>query len=337
MAKLTQAQIKPSHTRLAAAQAGSKISSLEIFGLLVFLFLPLTIPAIWPGKVQQWLPPQLQSYFRPATAEHTHESTSTVETLDSIIEACKTHKYTTEIISLSPLVIYINNFLSPAETDALIEASSADFEDSFISRSTGGLEKVPGRTSQSAPLDLSAPLTQCILARARTFMGSMLQPHEPFSTPQLVRYFPSQRYDLHTDFWPQHQVMVDGSDRLFNRPASFFAFLRDNCTGGETYFPLVDVLDRDGERGGRLEEGFGGKVTRGEMDGEKKGVKFRPIKGNAVFWVNLDEEGVGDRRVVHAGLPVGEGEKIGMNIWPRKFYGEEEERERKGWSGKWKD
>lgn len=152
-------------------------------------------------------------------------------------------------------------------------------------------------------------------------MGTMLQPAEPFSIPQLVRYFPSQRYDLHTDFWPQHQIMKDGSGRLFNRVASFFVFLRDNCTEGETYFPSVDVLDKDAERGGALEAGFRGKVTRGEREGVPKGVKFKPIEGNAVFWVNIDEKGEGDRRVVHAGLPVGEGEKIGMNIWPRKFYG----------------
>lgn len=151
-------------------------------------------------------------------------------------------------------------------------------------------------------------------------MGAMLQPDEPFSIPQLVRYYDSQRYDLHTDFWPQHQIMNDGSGRLFNRPASFFVFMRDNCTAGETYFPAVDVLDRDAARGGNLEASFKGKVMRGEREGKKRGVKFRPITGNAVFWVNIGEDGRGDRRLVHAGLPVGEGEKIGLNIWPRKFY-----------------
>jgi prolyl 4-hydroxylase len=49
---------------------------------------------------------------------------------------------------------------------------------------------------------------------------------------------------------------------------------------------------------------------------------------------------------VHAGLPVGEGEKIGLNIWPRKYFGyvddsdedgEEAVVARQGWSGKWKD
>jgi prolyl 4-hydroxylase len=46
--------------------------------------------------------------------------------------------------------------------------------------------------------------------------------------------------------------------------------------------------------------------------------------------------------VVHAGLPVEDGEKIGLNIWPRRFFGngnEDEEVEKKGgsWSGKWKE
>jgi prolyl 4-hydroxylase len=57
--------------------------------------------------------------------------------------------------------------------------------------------------------------------------------------------------------------------------------------------------------------------------------------------VNLNEEGEGDGRVVHAGLPVEEGEKIGLNIWPRRFFGNEngDEEKKKGgsWSGKWKE
>jgi prolyl 4-hydroxylase len=177
-------------------------------------------------------------------------------------------------------------------------------------------------------------------------MGSMLLPIEPFSTPQLVRYFPSQKYDLHTDFWPEHQITTDentGEQVYFNRVASFFVFLRDNCTRGETFFPLVEPSPAAVSN---LEELYKDKVARGEMDGKSRGVKFKPIRGNAVFWVNLDPNGKGDRRVVHAGLPVGEGEKIGLNIWPRKFFGfvdsgdavdGKKEKERKAWGGKWKE
>lgn len=50
------------------------------------------------------------------------------------------------------------------------------------------------------------------------------------------------------------------------------------------------------------------------------GVLFHPIAGNAIFWVNLHANRTGDERNIHAGLPVIEGEKIAMNIWPPMYY-----------------
>jgi prolyl 4-hydroxylase len=52
------------------------------------------------------------------------------------------------------------------------------------------------------------------------------------------------------------------------------------------------------------------------------GLAFTPIEGNALFWVNLSPDGTGDKRVVHAGLPVEKGWKVGMNIWPRIYFPE---------------
>ncbi|KAJ4345558.1 uncharacterized protein N0V89_011691 [Didymosphaeria variabile] len=78
-----------------------------------------------------------------------------------LLDACRTHSYTTQIVSLDPLMLYINNFTSAAEAEALIKLGSEDFEDSFISRTGGGTQKVSGRTSQSAPLDLDHPLVSC--------------------------------------------------------------------------------------------------------------------------------------------------------------------------------
>lgn len=51
------------------------------------------------------------------------------------------------------------------------------------------------------------------------------------------------------------------------------------------------------------------------------GTIFKPRKGSGVFWVNLHESGFGDTRVTHAGLPVQEGQKIGMNIWVKRDFG----------------
>ncbi|CAI6277505.1 unnamed protein product [Periconia digitata] len=301
----------------AKAKRRPAVSSLEYVGLVAFFVLPFFLQAIWSGQIQQWISPLLRTKISAPSQNATEDIDPSSP---SLLEACHTHTYNTEIVSLDPLLIYINNFTSSAEAEALIKLGAPEFVDSYIARSNGANQKVSGRTSQSAPLDDDHPLVACILARARRFLGSMLLPSEPFSLPQLVRYHASQRYDLHTDFWPTHQLMKDGSGRRYNRPASFFVFLRANCTGGETWFPNVDVLDGDGDRSESVEGLFGGKIGKATERGKEKGVVFMPIVGNALFWVNIDGKGKGDRRMLHSGLPVGEGEKIGMNLWPRKFY-----------------
>jgi prolyl 4-hydroxylase len=45
------------------------------------------------------------------------------------------------------------------------------------------------------------------------------------------------------------------------------------------------------------------------------GFKVRPVKGSAVLFYNLLEDGNGDERSLHAALPVKEGEKWLANLW----------------------
>ena len=45
------------------------------------------------------------------------------------------------------------------------------------------------------------------------------------------------------------------------------------------------------------------------------GITFKPVMGNAIFWRNLDGDGKGLTSTLHAGLPVTEGMKTGLNIW----------------------
>ncbi|KAF1959378.1 hypothetical protein CC80DRAFT_467903 [Byssothecium circinans] len=323
MAKLTTETQRKSPPSEKKSKSKFGLSPTELAGLAAFLLLPFVVAALFSG--------QIPTFLSPSTNTNTsqNDETQTPDPIDpaspSLLAACYNHTYTTEIISLDPLMIYINNFTSAAEAQALINLGTPSFTPSFISQTSGRTAVDAGRTSHSAPLDDDHPLVSCILSRARAFMGTTMLPHEPFSLPQLVRYFPGQRYNLHTDFWPVHQrTRTTGPDgvvreRKFNRPASFFVFLRDACVGGETFFPGVDV-DVDGDGDGDGTDASGPKVSKGEKDGVPMGVKFRPMTGNAIFWVNLDQQGRGDRRVVHAGLPVREGEKIGMNLWPRKFY-----------------
>jgi len=163
------------------------------------------------------------------------------------------------------------------------------------------------RTSSSAGLSPSSPLVQCILARAQSFMGSFFPPGGDFGTPQLVHYEQGEKFDVHHDWYQDPQPVRGKQGRWFNRVASFFVYLEGECKGGETWFPYIDVK---GEGVGKWEE-----------DKEEGGTKFVPKRGNALFWVNLHGNGTGDDRTVHAGLPLLEGRKTAMNIWPRKFYG----------------
>jgi prolyl 4-hydroxylase len=48
---------------------------------------------------------------------------------------------------------------------------------------------------------------------------------------------------------------------------------------------------------------------------DERGLTVKPILGSALFWRNRHNNGTGDNRTLHAGLPLGDGIKIGLNIW----------------------
>lgn len=65
-------------------------------------------------------------------------------------------------------------------------------------------------------------------------------------------------------------------------------------------------------------------VECGESNGNGNGegqerkledVTFKPIEGNAVFWMNYAADGRGYEEAWHAALPVTKGTKVGLNIW----------------------
>ncbi len=90
-------------------------------------------------------------------------------------------------------------------------------------------------------------------------------------------------------------------------------WLGDQCTGGGTHFPRLS-RPQGGEWCEFVEcAGEGGEGVDGER--ELEGTVFKPKKGNAVYWENMNADGVGFEESWHAGLPVLTGEKIGLNVW----------------------
>ncbi|KAJ9149890.1 2OG-Fe(II) oxygenase superfamily protein [Pleurostoma richardsiae] len=217
---------------------------------------------------------------------------------------CTHPPYKVHLVSKSPLVIYIEDFITPKERAHLQEITKDTFSHSAVA-SSGGQTIHSVRTSQSTSVARDA-VVRCIEDRALAFQGYDT-PRSYLEPLQLVRYAPGERYHFHTDWFtdPAHAVAALGG----NRVSSFFAYVAvaPGTTGGGTGFPLVEA-PRD-ERWC--------SVVDCDVPWEE-GVTFRPVEGNAVYWENLLPDGRGDQRTLHAGLPVTSGGKIGMNIWTRQ-------------------
>lgn len=220
------------------------------------------------------------------------------------------HHHETHILSLSPLVIYVPNFLTPAESTHLQLISAGKFSSSQIADAGGQQHLASTRTSQSTSLSSDDEVVRCIEQRALAFQGYDV-PRESLEPLQLVQYGASQEFHSHTDWFtsPSQTTPEYGG----NRVSSFFVYVHasEDIVGGGTRFPLLDAP---------VSEKWCAWVN---CDAETEdGVVFRPVQGNAVFWRNSRGDGkkgfVGDGRVVHAGLPVQRGRKVGMNIWTRE-------------------
>lgn len=97
----------------------------------------------------------------------------------------------------------------------------------------------------------------------------------------------------------------------------------DGLRGGGTEFPLLKRPEgEDAKEWCRFIEcdevvsgQENGQEKEQENEQEKRGVVFKVIPGNAVYWENFASDGRGYEETWHAGLPVEEGIKVGLNIW----------------------
>lgn len=236
---------------------------------------------------------------------------------------CPQHNYTTQLISLDPLLIYITNFIPANEAALLMDLGTPLLTTSPITGSGADTSDNNIRTSTSAPLPADDSAVSCVLSRARSFLGpAVLDPtRDDMGAPQMVRYTAGQRFNVHADWFARPRLGSEdaaaGRRRLYNRVATIFVVLQSNASaGGETWFPHVEINGGVSVGGGSEE----GEVPAWRVH-DDGGLAFRPVAGNGLFWVNLLPNGTGDARVVHAGLPIVDGVKTGMNIWPRAYFG----------------
>ncbi|KAF2994799.1 hypothetical protein E8E13_001239 [Curvularia kusanoi] len=211
--------------------------------------------------------------------------------------SCTPHSFkNVHILHRDPLVVYIEGFLSSAETSELVSSSTPLFTPSTVW--TSGEERLDTaiRHSSKAPVPRSQT-AQCVESRARAFQG--WRPFVFIEKLWAQRYGPGGHYTYHFD-WAS-------ASRSQGRISSFMVWLQDECTGGGTHFPRIQKPR--GEEWCRFVE------CGAAEEEEREGVVFKPVKGNAVYWENFRPDGTGFEESWHAGLPVLSGEKIGLNIW----------------------
>jgi prolyl 4-hydroxylase len=190
-------------------------------------------------------------------------------------------------VSERPHVLTVEDFVSPAVCDWLIERARPGLASAMIYDTTTGEGRVdPVRTNTAFVFDLMA--TDMVLVLVREKLARLAGLPVPGLEPsQVLHYRPGQKFDWHVDFLDPavagHRSDLDISGQ---RIATALIRLNDDHTGGETAF-------------------------------ETGGLRLGGPRGSVVLWANVTPDGRPDPRTRHAGLPPTSGEKWILSQWMR--------------------
>lgn len=180
-------------------------------------------------------------------------------------------------------VLYRKDFLTPEECEYIMNLANPVFQPSKLMTDDGLTEYF--RTSYSA--ELVFPDDEILNSIRKRSAEWLKIPEANFEFFQCVSYWPGQEYQAHYDtFDEKFEQGKEELEKIGQRKYTMLAYLNDDFVGGETYFPLLDLL-------------------------------IQPKKGGVLVFENLDDEGKILKTSLHAGLPVTEGNKIAMNMWIR--------------------
>ncbi|KAG2726187.1 hypothetical protein I3760_01G100800 [Carya illinoinensis] len=140
-----------------------------------------------------------------------------------------------EVISWSPRIIVLHNFLSMEECDYLRALALPRLHIStVVDTKTGKGIKSGVRTSSGmflSPEEKKYPMIQAIEKRISVYSQV---PVENGELIQVLRYEKSQYYKPHHDYFSDTFNVKRGGQRI----ATILMYLSDNVEGGETYFPM---------------------------------------------------------------------------------------------------
>jgi prolyl 4-hydroxylase len=188
--------------------------------------------------------------------------------------------------SVTPDVVFAENFLSSDECDELIELAGPLSPSILIDGVSGDRVHAAGRTSTGTYFEHAAnPLIDTIERRIAEFTNWPRENSEPIQT---LHYGTGDEYVDHYDFFPKNTTV----DRINNakggaRVSTVIMYLNDVEDGGETCFPIP-------------------------------GFSIIPKKGAVLYFSYTNSIGQSDKSTLHAGRPVCQGEKWIAVTWQRQ-------------------
>ena len=201
---------------------------------------------------------------------------------------------TIEVLSAEPPLVLVHDFLSATMCRDIIDSAkqTGNMQGSTIGNEKEANENKNSRSSSTVWLeeaDCQHPL-RLIAEKVASISGL---PPSYMENLQVVRYEPGQEFKLHTDHMDYFNDL-----ECRGRLATCLIYLSEPNLGGETYFPGMDGDD----------------------------IVVSPTQGSAIFFWNTQEKPGSldyepnmflhaDPRMVHAGLPVIDGEKWICNRW----------------------
>ena len=190
-------------------------------------------------------------------------------------------------LSEDPAIHAVPGLLSAGLCDALIARARPRLGPATVyNELKGGHMLTEGRRHSAARFhitDMDMVMTAvserlCALAGLPLFHAESLQ---------VLHYEVGETFKPHVDFWePEFEGHAATLAKYGQRVVTVLVYLNDDLDGGETDFPRL-------------------------------GVRYRGAKGDGLMFRNVDAEGKGDYRTLHAGLPPTRGEKWLLSLWIR--------------------
>jgi prolyl 4-hydroxylase len=218
-----------------------------------------------------------------------------------------------------PKAYLLRNFLSAEECDHLMKLAKRELAPSTVVGEAG--DSVPSDIRTSAGMFLRKGQDKIVKAIEERIARVSGTPVDNGEGMQILRYDVGQKYDPHFDYF--HDKVNPAPKRGGQRLATMLIYLVDTDKGGETTFPnakLPQSFEAD-----EPENPFASHIEH--TDCAKKGIPVKSVRGDAILFFSMTQDGVLDRGSLHGACPVIEGQKWTAVKWIRvgKFDGNYQE------------